>query len=153
MCILWQRLGRSGRDGLTQAIGVLLAEKKYFNDEKAKRRAAVEAQQRKKRKLVHEALLKTETDSVSDSVENKSALLATTSQPSAIPPTPSTQPKKPSSSHKKPKKPKKPKQPRTIEAGVDQFLNSHLALDEDDQCRHRAINQYFGNPTEGEASI
>ncbi|KAG9093508.1 hypothetical protein FS749_014270 [Ceratobasidium sp. UAMH 11750] len=159
MSILWQRLGRVGRNGQIQAIGVLLVEKKHFQDEKDRLTKAVEARQRKKRKLAHQALLESETKSSIPTVETNTGSSSSAAVAPHIPaptgpilvqtppsPLPSKAlPKKNSSGCARPKKSNKA---RTLEPGLSQYINSHLNPNEKERCRHPAINHYFGNPVQ-----
>jgi superfamily II DNA/RNA helicase len=165
MCILWQRLGRSGRGPGTQATGVVIVEPKHFDDEKAKRRKAVEARAAKKRKAAHKELQQEE----SRKRPRKEELLPL-SEDHPIPPSSEddtlmdttsdiAQEKiRCSPTSKRSGRAKRPpkfnsKAPQLVEAGVDKFINSHLVPNAEDRCRRRAINRYFGNPTERELDI
>jgi hypothetical protein len=153
MAVLWQRLGRAGRNLLLSAFGVLLAEKKHFEDEKARRRIAAEKRQALKRKRAHEDLLEPEESNKRTCKQEDSDPVATSaSNGSPSRPKPST---RPIASTKRSSRPPKATnyRSRPVETGVDDFINAHLAPSPEHRCRRRAINRYFGNPTEGELFI
>ncbi|KAG8680299.1 hypothetical protein FRC08_016401, partial [Ceratobasidium sp. 394] len=142
LSVLWQCLGRAARNALLRAIAIVLVEKKHFSDEKARIQQKAETRRVNARKRKHEALLKEDADAQVESRLNTLAQTPT-QQSTAIRPI-----------NPLPFRSRRGRRSKSeaIEKGLDQFINSHLSSEVDKRCRHGAINQYFGNQTEGAAS-
>lgn len=168
-CVLWQRLGRAARNILLKGMGIVIVEAKHFDDEKAKRQKAAEARMIKQRKRKHDALIKEELDStrsrscspepnntdsrpmsrdtspapsISDSESAGSTSFGSTSR--------SFISSRPAGVRGRKTKPTGRANSRTIEAGLDQFINSQSPGHVKKRSRRQAVNSYFRNPTEGQ---
>lgn len=146
LSILWQRLGRGARDPTIWAIGVLLVEKKYFNDEKARLQAAAERRRTNVRKRKHKALLleesakKARLDLPANDTQSGEIVKFSEATTPALPVV------QRSSTSKKPRG----RSSNVTETGLDLYINSHLnpkKEGENNQCRRAVINKYFKNPT------
>lgn len=166
LSILWQRLGCGARSPTLQAIGILLAEAKHFDDEKEKKKLAGEARRLKlevtgKRKrapspsqedsplthqhsgmpvpLQRELTPSPETEDSDSNDDQDRPGLGDLSVPTSAP-----------SQIHTPKKPSKGTR-RSVEQCVNSFVNAlyRPPSDGERRCRREVANKYFQNPPEG----
>jgi superfamily II DNA/RNA helicase len=164
LSIPWQRFGRGARDPNLCATGVVLVESKHFNDEKDRRVKALGARQAKKRRRLHEALLRGEspkqprlsnlaisTPDPADPVDNKESSDEGSELSEGEQATHSTAQIAQIAQKFRPTK--RSKCGKLVEKGLDLFINSHLVSTGLDRCRRKALNKYFKNPTQGKQQI